>query len=54
MVVALVLAVVFSSSLLLLHLVGGWVGGWVGRKVEENEAVGMRCWSLWVGGWVGG
>ena len=32
-------------------------GGWVGyRKVEENEAVRTRGWSLmcWVGGWVGG
>ena len=26
------------------------MGGWV----EENEAVGMRCWSLWTGGWVRG
>ena len=34
------------------------MGGWVGyRKIEEIEAVGMRCWKLWmvgVGGWVGG
>ena len=22
--------------------------------MEENEAVGMRHWTLWVGGWVGG
>ena len=28
--------------------VGGWVSGWVGyRKVEENEAVRMSCWSLY-------
>ena len=34
---------------------GGWAGGWVGYgKVEENEAVRMRCWTLWGGGWVGG
>ena len=32
----------------------GWVGGWVDGKVEENEAVRMRCCRLWVGGWVGG
>ena len=31
---------------------GGWVGGWVGGGwVEENETVGMRCWTLM--GWVG-
>ena len=30
--------------------VGGWVGGWVGW-VEEEEAVGMRCWVLGLG-WV--
>ena len=35
---------------------GGWVGGWVGGgKVEEIEAVRMRCWTcrgwVWVGGW---
>ena len=30
------------------------VGGWVGEKVEENEAIGMRCCGGWVGGWVGG
>ena len=30
---------------------GGWV---VDRKMEEIEAVGLRCWRLWVGGWVGG
>ena len=43
-------------------LVGGWVGGWVvgweDRKVEEKQAVGMKCCGLgmgrWVGGWVGG
>ena len=34
------------------------MGGWLSyvctsRKVEENEAVGMRCWTLWVGGWGG-
>ena len=23
-------------------------------KVEESEAVGMRCWKLWVGGGRGG
>ena len=40
------------------HYLGRWVGGWVGggwvgtKKVEENEAVLMRCWSLWVGGWM--
>ena len=37
--------------------VGGWVGGWADRKVEENEAVGMRCRMKVagvVGGWVGG
>ena len=35
--------------------VGGWVGGWVGdRKVEENEAVRMRCCGFHRGGWVGG
>ena len=28
-----------------------WVGiGWVDGEIEENEAVGMRCWTLWVGG----
>ena len=33
--------------------VGGRVGGWVGdRKVEEIEAVRMRCCELGV--WVGG
>ena len=36
---------------------GGWVGGWVDRKVEEKQAVGMRCCGFgecgWVGGWVG-
>ena len=38
-----------------LYWVGGWVGGWVGdRKVEGEQAVRMRCWSLWVGGRVGG
>ena len=31
-----------------------WVGGWVGYgKVEENEAVRMRCCGLGEGGWVG-
>ena len=26
---------------------GGWVGGWLGsRKVEENEAVRMGCWTV--------
>ena len=25
--------------------VGGWVG-WVGEKVEEDEAVRMKCWTL--------
>ena len=43
---------------LFLGEVGGWVGGWLSyyihRKVEENEAVRMRCWTLWVGGWEGG
>ena len=35
--------------------VGGWVGGWVGvEKVEEEEAVRMRCWGLGMGGWMGG
>ena len=23
-------------------------------KVEEKQAVGMRCWGFLVGGWVGG
>ena len=32
--------------------VGRWVGGWVVEKMEENEAVGMSCWTLWVAGWV--
>ena len=33
----------------------GWVGGWLGihRKVEEKEAVCMRCWMVWVGRWGG-
>ena len=35
-----------------------WVGGWVDWVdwVEENEAVGMSCWTFYgkVGGWVGG
>ena len=29
--------------------VGGWVGGWFGW-VEEEQAVGMRCWTLWANG----
>ena len=33
--------------------VGGWVSGWVVEEIAENEAVGMRCWTLWEGGWVG-
>ena len=33
-----------------LEEVGGWVGD---RKIEENEAVRMRCWVLGLGGWVG-
>ena len=34
------------------------MGGWLDElycmhgKVEENEAVRMRCWALWVGGLV--
>ena len=33
---------------------GGWVGGWVrSRRMEEKEAVRMRCWTLLGGGWVG-
>ena len=33
---------------------GGWVGEWVGYgKVEENEAVEMRCCGLLGGGWLG-
>ena len=31
---------------------GRWVGGWVVEKIEEDETVRMRCWSLWVGGWL--
>ena len=34
----------------IIAFLGGWVGGWVGRwvveEVEEDEAVGMRCWRL--------
>ena len=30
------------------------MGGWVGEKVEEIEAVGMRCCGVCMGGWVGG
>ena len=35
--------------------VGGWVGGWLSysRKVGEEQAVRMRCWTLGVE-WVGG
>ena len=35
---------------------GGWVGGWIegARKVEEIEAVRMRCCELGVGGWMDG
>ena len=32
---------------------GGWVGGWLIEKVEEEQAVGMRCCGLRGGGWVG-
>ena len=34
---------------------GGWVGGWMGYgKVEEEQAVRMRCCGWGVGGPVGG
>ena len=36
----------------LFEWVSGWVGGWV-EKVEEEQAVRMRCCGFWVGGWVG-
>ena len=32
---------------------GGWVGGWAVGRIEEAQAVRMRCCGLWMGGWVG-
>ena len=43
-----------SSFLRLNGWVGGWVGGWVVERIEEDEAVGMRCCGDHMGGWVGG
>ena len=53
-----------SIGLDLVGWMGGWVDGWVdgwferairciGGLVEEERAVGMRCWTLYVGRWVG-
>ena len=27
------------------------MSGWVGEKIEEDEAVGMRCCGSYMGGW---
>ena len=34
-----------------LEEVGRWVNGWV-QRIEENEAVQMRCCTWGLGGWV--